>query len=89
MADQPTFFTTLGGEVVTIKERGKHYVEPRGYAAPPGGGPAGETCATCEHIVRYLRFRKCDLRRRAWSHGRGTDILATAPACKSWEAAKP
>jgi hypothetical protein len=64
----------------------------RGYAMPPGTGPAGETCKTCAHIVRPAtrsgaRFRKCGLIRANWTHGEGTDILAGSPACAKW--AKP
>lgn len=81
-------FTTIGGETVTVPARGKHYVQQRGYAAPPGTGPAGETCGSCKHIWRTARFRKCELRRRAWTHGPGSDILAKSPACKQWEAAQ-
>ena len=57
-----------------------------GYAAPPGTGPTGETCATCKHICRSRKFRKCALRRATWTHGFATDILAKAKACKFWEA---
>ena len=86
MAEQLTF-TTLGGETVTVKRRGKHYVEPRGYAMPPGTGPKGETCKTCAHIVREHRgkFRKCGMNRAKWTRGPGTDILAGALACSKWE----
>lgn len=62
---------------------------PRGYAAPPGSGPAGETCKTCQHIVRFKRYRKCGKRHSAWTHGGGSDILAKAPACRQWERALP
>lgn len=62
---------------------------PQGYAAPPGTGPAGETCGSCRHIarLRYARiYLKCELNERAWTHGRKTDILARTPACRKWEA---
>lgn len=64
--------------------------QPRGYAAPPGTGPAGETCKTCKHRVRLgVRsgrvFQKCGLNERNWTHGPGSDIRAKAPACKFWE----
>lgn len=63
---------------------------PRGYAFPPGTGPAGETCKSCKHIARIrLRsgkvFRKCELARERWTHGPGSDILAGAAACRAWE----
>ena len=76
----------FGGE--PAKPRGKHYVEPRGYAAPPGTGPAGETCDTCEHVRRIVMgkaFHKCALAKEKWTHGRKTDVLARSPACSKWE----
>ena len=88
MADQLTF-TTLGGETVAVPVRGKHYVQPRGYAYMPGTGPANETCGSCKHIVRKRQSKtwlKCALAERKWTHGRGSDILARSPACKFWEA---
>jgi hypothetical protein len=78
-------FSTMGGDTVTVKVRGKHYVQQRGYAAPPGTGPAGQTCGTCEHIVRGAKYRKCELIRAKWTHGPGTDILARSAACNKWE----
>lgn len=63
--------------------------QPKGYAAPPGTGPAGETCKSCRHIYRVetggrKAFRKCALIKA--TAGPGTDILAKAPACRRWEA---
>lgn len=78
-------FTTLGGEVVTAQQRGKHYVQPRGYVYHPGTGPEGETCGSCQHISRFRRWHKCDLNKARWTGGRGSDILARSPACKYWE----
>ena len=78
-------FQTIGGATVTVKARGKHYIEPRGYAAPPGTGPVDHTCGSCKFIIRARRFAKCDLRRRTWTCGRGTDILAKASACREWK----
>lgn len=89
-AEQPTF-ATIGGEVVTKEQRGKHYVEPRGYAWAPGTGPDGETCGTCKHhVTRHFSkvYHKCELSRTKWTNGRATDILVRAPACKYWEAAE-
>jgi hypothetical protein len=87
-------YVNLFGEPIAIpaaaikgaKKRRRATV-PRGYASPPGTGPAGETCQSCEHIVRSRRYRKCGLMRARWTHGPGTDILARSPACKSWAAA--
>ncbi len=60
-----------------------------GYAAPPGSGPEGKTCKECAHkrsMGNYggKRFIKCELRRATWTHGEGTDILASAPACSKF-----
>jgi hypothetical protein len=85
---QQMAFTTLGGEVITVKQRGKHYVQPRGYAWPPGTGPAGETCGSCKHLFRNRlakTYLKCSLTRAAWTGGRASDVLAGAAACKKWE----
>jgi hypothetical protein len=58
------------------------------YAAPPGSGPAGETCKSCKHIYRHQManiYLKCALTRAHWTGGPGTDIRAGAPACSKWE----
>ena len=73
-------FTTMGGESVTVKKRGKHYIQPRGYYQPPGTGPEGETCGSCKHIARGRHWAKCELSRRAWTRSRGADVLVKAPA---------
>ncbi len=55
----------------------------------PGTGPVGETCKTCLHYcrVRYRDklYRKCGAIEFRWTHGPGTDICASWPACSSWE----
>jgi hypothetical protein len=59
-----------------------------GYAGPPGRGPAGETCSSCSHLVRFKQSKswcKCNLLRHAWTAGRRTDVLARSPACPSWQ----
>ena len=61
---------------------------PRGHAAPPGSGPAGETCRTCEHFARrrYAKtYLKCALMKAHWTGGPGSDIRAKDPACRLWE----
>lgn len=83
-------FTNLLGETVTVPVRGKHYCQPRGYAAPPGTGPIGETCRSCQHAKRQSGYGKkqwfkCALFTRK-TGGRATDILAGAKACRMWEA---
>lgn len=65
-------FQTMGGETVTVTPRGKHYVQPKGYADHPGTGPKGETCGSCaHHCVKSM--------------GKGSDILVRAAACSKWE----
>lgn len=71
-----------------VSGRKRHKTLPKGYAAPPGTGPAGETCKTCRHYARVKHakvYRKCALVRAKWTNGPGTDILAKSPACKEWE----
>lgn len=67
------------------KPRGKHYVEPRGYVAPPGTGPEGMKCKNCAHYTHQGgvsgAYPKCGANRARWTGGRGSDILANAPAC--------
>jgi hypothetical protein len=60
-----------------------------GYAAPPGSGPDGKTCKGCLWFRRnetYNRtFLKCGHESAPkWTHSYGTDIRATAPACRHW-----
>lgn len=66
-----------------------------GYAAPPGTGPEGEPCKGCKHKLSMesnsgsKRFIKCELRRSTWTHGEGTDIRASSPACNKFEPKEP
>lgn len=52
-----------------------------------GAGPAGATCGTCVHlyIMRYhdYRYFKCDL--RGTTHGPGTDMRKSWPACGRYQ----
>jgi len=62
----------------------------RGYPAPPGTGPARETCKSCHHLTRKRMagtYLKCELMRHAWTGGHGTDVKAGSPACRLWERA--
>jgi hypothetical protein len=65
---------------------------PRGYARPPGTGPAGQTCGDCLHErctgTKRRYYHKCDIIRHRWTCGPGTDILMSAPACSMF-APKP
>jgi hypothetical protein len=63
---------------------------PRGWAAPPGTGPAGETCGTCKHRIhrgnsegRGRSHQKCGKNPNR-THGAATDIRAKDKACKFW-----
>lgn len=89
MTEKQLTFTMIGGEVVTAAQRGKHYVQPRGYFYPPGTGPADETCGSCEHLVHKRMsksYPKCGLNEAKWTGGRGSDVLVKSPACKYWKA---
>jgi hypothetical protein len=71
-----------------IGEKKRRVTQPKGYAAPPGTGPKGETCRTCIH--KYTRqmggsYIKCLLVKARWTGGPGTDIKASAPACRYWD----
>lgn len=59
-----------------------------GYAARPGGGPAGESCRTCACLkaTGYNRktYYKCALVKP--TGGPGTDIRLKSPACSQWRA---
>lgn len=66
--------------------------KPQGYAAPPGTGPRGETCSSCEFAIRqqggrkyYWKCRMLLRLRVKWTRGYGTDILLKSPACKHWQ----
>lgn len=76
-------------EPVANPTKKRRKTTPKGYAAPPGGGPKGETCKTCEHYCRVgghsKAYRKCGLVRARWTNGPGTDILAKSPACAMWK----
>jgi hypothetical protein len=79
---------------LTPAERAKLFrrvPKDRGHAAPPGTGPDGETCGTCEHYVRRETearrvYRKCGRMEAQWTGGLGTDIRAKDKACSQWEA---
>ena len=64
---------------------------PRGHAAAPGSGPAGETCKSCAHIFRNRDcakvYIKCGLAKHKWTGGGGSDVRAGDAACSAWAAA--
>jgi hypothetical protein len=81
----------LFGETVVTEFR--KTPAPKGYPATPGTGPIGETCKSCEfacgtgHSERT--YYKCELLRKHWSRGPGTDIVLKSPACRFWEKEEP
>lgn len=83
----------FGNELTPVQERVHSGVkrkspQPRGHAAPPGSGPAGETCKTCDHYTlrRWAKvYRKCGLMQAQWTGGGATDIRASDPACRRWQ----
>lgn len=62
--------------------------EKKGYAAPPGTGPAGETCGTCGHIYAHdynsRTYFKCMMGKGGYTSGSGSDIRKKSPACMFW-----
>lgn len=78
----------LFGETVTDKPK---TTVPRGYAAPPGTGPQGETCGSCGCADAFVnrgstkRWYKCSKAKWKWTGGVGSDIRLKAPACREWE----
>lgn len=82
------FGQTVVESKFALPKKGRKPTPKRGYAAPPGTGPKGETCKTCKHIARVQHAKtyiKCGLQRAHWTGGPGTDILTKAPACRFWE----
>lgn len=86
MSEQHSFdLMVLPDSALKYPRRSKKH----GYAAPPGTGPAGETCKSCKHLTRKIMsgtFLKCGLMRAYWTGGYGTDVLSRAAACRRWEA---
>ena len=79
MADQQSLF-----------DAGERFEQhPNATPAPIGSGPDGETCRTCRHYTRVQHhdytYRKCGKLEPLWTHGPGTDIKASWPACREWE----
>jgi len=60
-----------------------------GYGAPPGTGPAGQTCGTCGNCWRKntggrRTYLKCLVGHV--SSSKASDIKARSPACHKWKA---
>ena len=98
MADQIGLFTGEPSTVPTPPHKGgkpgRGYLVKlrleRGQHPHRGGrlGPAGETCGSCEHLVR-VRFSKTYLKCAHGPDSRGpaTDIRARWPSCELWKPA--
>ena len=59
----------------------------KGYAAMPGTGNNDKKCRDCKHFrrIEYAKtYFKCGLTN--YTGGKATDIKATAPSCKYYEA---
>lgn len=71
----------------------KTIVRKRGHAGHPGQGPKPETCKSCRHKsavpVGRKTVYKCQLNRRNWTGGPGSDIHLKDPACEFWDKAMP
>ena len=82
----------LGNEITeeqALRQMKRKSTPKKGYAAPPGTGPEGETCGSCRHLAyvwHAKKYFKCGLMRAHWTGGAGTDVLKRAPACRNWEA---
>lgn len=67
----------------------KPKTQARGYAAPPGTGPAGETCGSCRYNAVQSgtsgTYHKCRLMEATWTRSAATDIRVRSPACAKWE----
>jgi hypothetical protein len=59
----------------------------RGHADRPGTGPDGETCGSCKFLVKKQMakaYTKCELTKKTWTGGGGSDIRHKDPACSFW-----
>ena len=73
--------------LMVLPESAKRRMKMRGHAAQPGGGPTGERCGTCAHVVAKAlakRYWKCGLRRGGWTGGAASDVRLRDPACEKW-----
>lgn len=86
MSEQRNFDLMVLPASAMVKQQPRQ--KQHGYAAIPGTGPTGETCRSCEHMVRKQiskTYLKCDLMSAHWTGGAGSDVRARSPACRRWE----
>ena len=95
---RPGQFALFGGvEPAPVQPSAMRSPKANGYAAPPGTGPNGETCGTCQHCTvheatrgpRTRRWYKCEVMVRNWTYSRGSDVLLTSPACRHFQPGEP
>lgn len=73
--------------LMVLPESARKRVKMRGHAAMPGTGPEGETCGSCAfYFVKRMAktYRKCLLKKAAWTGGGGTDVRKRDAACAKW-----
>jgi hypothetical protein len=86
LSERPTFMRQ--GEFFKGVRAMKGPYAARGYAAPPGTGPEGESCRTCKHIYTNhaaKTYYKCRIS-PCQSKTRKGDVSSISPACHKWEA---
>lgn len=79
-----------GSRTPRVRRGGKAKPAPAGHAAPPGTGPAGETCGSCTYMEDFHyrnTYHKCRAREGAhWKGGRASDVRPLDAACDKWAA---
>jgi hypothetical protein len=94
MSDQGILDIFHMERALTPQERRRLAVKTKktGHAARPGTGPPGETCGSCEHLVRKhlaKTYIKCGLTRAVWTRSCRTDVRVRDQACSKWQQEEP
>lgn len=92
MTEQLDLIALAAGPMLTTEQR-KKLAAPcgkakRGHVMPPGTGPKGETCGSCQYLFRRRMakvYLKCHLNQAKWSRGGKTDVRLRDHACSKWE----